>query len=95
MATARVSRKPPLSRMDRSVARGVASPSSAAGNAKPVDSETAMLQPPDVTSVIFVDRSGRRARRLRRAAYAMVAVVLAVLSAFWLLQGLDVLGVMS
>ncbi|MGY0003975.1 hypothetical protein [Micromonospora sp. I033] len=93
VATARVTREPPPSRMDRPVARGVASPVVGARHAEPVDAATAVLQPPDVTGAIFVDGSGRRARRLLRVAYVLVAVLLVLLAAFWLLQGLDIVDV--
>ncbi|MFR9775881.1 hypothetical protein ACL02O_07440 [Micromonospora sp. MS34] len=84
-----------MSQVEPPVARGVATPTRHVGRAQPTPAETAMFQLPDVTAAIFVDRSGRRARHLRRVAYTLVAVVLALLSAFWLLQGLDVLGALS
>ncbi|MGW4292951.1 hypothetical protein ACWEH1_07845 [Micromonospora chersina] len=90
VATARVTREPPLSGLPGPVARGVAAPPAAPRHAEPVEPATEMLQPPDVTGAIFVDGSGRRARRLSRVAYALVAVLLVLLAAFWLLQGLDV-----
>ncbi|MFG3299407.1 hypothetical protein [Micromonospora chersina] len=91
MATARVTREPPPSRKDRSVARGVAAPTAANRHAEPVEAATAMLQPPDLTRAIFVDGSGRRGQLLRRVAYVLVAVLLVLLAAFWLLQGLDII----
>lgn len=86
--------EPAASRVDPAVADAT-TPAPAVGRAEAVDSATAMFQPPDVTGAIFVDGSGRRGRRLRRVAYALVAVVLVLLLAFWLLQGLDVVGVLS
>jgi hypothetical protein len=65
------------------VARGVA--------VKP-DVSTQLIQPPDLTSAIFVDRSGRRARRLRRVVYALVMLALLLLGLLWLSQGADVFG---
>ncbi|SCL62489.1 hypothetical protein GA0070603_3413 [Micromonospora chersina] len=90
VATARVTREPPVSGLPGPVARGIASPVTGARHAEPMEPATMMFQPPDVTGAIFVDGSGRRGRRLRRAVYALVAVLLVLLAAFWLLQGLDV-----
>lgn len=51
-----------------------------------------MLESPEETGAIFVDRSGRRGRHLRRAAYSLVALALMLIVAFWVLQGADVFG---
>ncbi|MFB9237925.1 hypothetical protein ACFFWC_20585 [Plantactinospora siamensis] len=81
VARARVPGRPPR-RSTRPAARGVA--------AKP-DVETQLLQPPDVTSAIFVDHSGRRGRRLRWLVYLVLALVLLLLGGLWLTQA-DILG---
>ncbi|MEV1143099.1 hypothetical protein [Micromonospora sp. NPDC049799] len=59
---------------------------------EPVDVATQLLQPPDVTAAIFVDRSGRRGHLLRQTVYALVAIALLLVVAFWLVQGLDAFG---
>ncbi|MET8911672.1 MULTISPECIES: hypothetical protein [Micromonospora] len=45
-----------------------------------------------MTAAIFVDGSGRRGRRLRMVTYALVVLALALILAFWVMQGVDVLG---
>ncbi|MGW5667583.1 hypothetical protein [Micromonospora sp. NPDC003776] len=87
VARARVGHTTSSSQVDGS---GRAVTSAPPPSAEPVDAATSMLQPPDITGAIFVDRSGRRGRRLRRVAYALVLVVLLLLAAFWVLQWLDV-----
>lgn len=53
---------------------------------------TQLLQAPDVTAEIFVDRSGRRARVLRRVVSAVVLLALLLILALWVSQGVDALG---
>ena len=69
-------------------ARGVATPPDPPGGAD----ATQMMQAPDVTAAIFVDRSGRRARTLRRVASAVVVLALLLIVALWVSQGMDALG---
>ncbi|MGC1212759.1 MAG: hypothetical protein WA890_15995 [Micromonospora sp.] len=69
-------------------ARGVATPPEPTGEAD----STQMMQAPDVTAAIFVDRSGRRARTLRRVVTAVVLLALLLIVALWVSQGVDALG---
>ena len=69
-------------------ARGVATPPDAPGGAD----ATQMMQAPDVTAAIFLDRSGRRAQVLRRVVSAVVLLALLLIVALWVSQGLDALG---
>ncbi|WP_221623121.1 hypothetical protein, partial [Micromonospora globispora] len=69
-------------------ARGVATPPDPPGGAD----ATQMMQAPDVTAAIFVDRSGRRAQVLRRVVSAVVLLALLLIVALWVSQGMDALG---
>lgn len=64
----------------------------AAAAAESLEAATDMLESPEETGAIFVDRSGRRGRHLRRAAYSLVALALMLIVAFWVLEGADVFG---
>ena len=57
-----------------------------------IDSATAILESPEDTAAIFVDRSGRRGRRLRLITYASAVLALLLTVAFWVVQGMGVLG---
>lgn len=69
-------------------ARGVATPPDPPGGAD----STRMIEGPDVTAAIFVDRSGRRAQVLRRVVSAAVLLALLLIVALWVSQGLDALA---
>ncbi|WP_141715117.1 hypothetical protein [Micromonospora rhizosphaerae] len=84
-----------MSSPDRAVARGVAAPPEPSVREQPVDDATEMLQAPDLTAAIFVDRSGRRARKLRRLACAVIVLALLLLVALWISQGADALGLQA